>query len=155
MRELMRIMKERLENGEDLVLVSVVASHGATPRGAGARMLIGRTGRIYGTIGGGAVEYRSEQMAAKALEERASLEHDFTLTKDDIEKLGMICGGDVSVQFSFIAGGDSDTIQVAKDVETAFQKAQDLWLVTDISLGGKLSAAHPGDADLGKIGRAC
>lgn len=150
MRELMRIMKDKLENGEDLVLVSVVASHGATPRGAGARMLIGRTGRIYGTIGGGAVEYRSEQMAAKALEERASLEHDFTLTKDDIEKLGMICGGDVSVQFSFIAGGDSDTIQVAKDVETAFQEAQDLWLVTDISLGGKLSAAHPGDSDLGK-----
>ena len=68
MREMFRIIKERLSAGEDLVLVTVVASSGSTPRGAGARMIVGREGRICGTIGGGAVEYRSQQIAAAVLE---------------------------------------------------------------------------------------
>ena len=67
MRNMLKTMKSRLEGGEALVLVTVIASSGATPRGAGARMLIGSQGHICGTIGGGAVEYRSEQIAAKVL----------------------------------------------------------------------------------------
>ena len=67
MRKLLKLMGERLSAGEDLVLVTVVASSGATPRGAGARMLVGRDGRLYGTIGGGAVEYRSEHIAQDVL----------------------------------------------------------------------------------------
>ena len=93
MRNMLKIMKQELAAGKDLVLVTVIASSGATPRGAGARMLVGSQGRICGTIGGGAVEYRSEQIAARVLEEKTSLGHDFTLTKDDVQNLGMICGG--------------------------------------------------------------
>ena len=79
MRNMLKTIKEKLTAGEDLVLVTVIASSGATPRGAGARMLIGKEGRICGTIGGGAVEYRSQQIAAKVLEEKTSVGHDFTL----------------------------------------------------------------------------
>ena len=50
-----RLISEKLSAGEDLVLVTVIASSGATPRGAGARMLVGKEGRLCGTIGGGAV----------------------------------------------------------------------------------------------------
>ena len=91
-----------MEQGQALVLVTVIASSGATPRGAGARMLIGREGRICGTIGGGAVEYRSRQIAAKVLEDKTSLGHSFTLTKDDVQKLGMICGGACDVFFHYL-----------------------------------------------------
>ena len=56
MKKLLKTMGEKLSSGEDLMLVTVIASSGATPRGAGARMLVGRDGRICGTIGGGAVE---------------------------------------------------------------------------------------------------
>ena len=99
MRNMLKTMKSRLEGGEALVLVTVIASSGATPRGAGARMLIGREGRICGTIGGGAVEYRSEQIAAQVLETKTSLGHDFTLTRDDVQNLGMSCGGACDVFF--------------------------------------------------------
>ena len=68
MRQMLQMMKTRLLAGEDLVMVTVTASSGATPRGAGARMLVGREGRICGTIGGGAVEYRSEKIAKTVLE---------------------------------------------------------------------------------------
>ena len=58
MREMLKTIAKHLTQGEELVLVTVIASSGATPRGAGARMLVGENGRICGTIGGGAVEFR-------------------------------------------------------------------------------------------------
>ena len=102
MRNMLKTMHTLLSSGNDLVLVTVIASSGATPRGAGARMLIGKSGRICGTIGGGAVEYRSEQIAAQVLKEKTSLGHAFTLNKDDVQNLGMICGGACDVFFHYI-----------------------------------------------------
>ena len=70
MRNMLKTIHKQLSAGEDLVLVTVIASSGATPRGAGARMLIGKEGRICGTIGGGAVESTAIQIAATVLEEK-------------------------------------------------------------------------------------
>lgn len=55
--------KTTISGGNDLVLVSIIASSGSTPRGAGSHMLIGQDGRVAGTIGGGSVEYRAGLMA--------------------------------------------------------------------------------------------
>jgi len=132
MRKMLKTIKSRLSAGEDLVLVTVIASSGATPRGAGARMLIAGEGRLRGTIGGGAVEYRSEQIAAKVLEEKSSLGHDFTLTKDDVQNLGMICGGACNVFFHYIPAGDAHTITLCEKAEEQFRKGGDLWLLTDV-----------------------
>ena len=146
MKKLLKIMGEKLRSGEDLMLVTVVASSGATPRGAGARMLVGREGRIYGTIGGGAVEYRSEHIAAEQLAKRASLEHDFTLTKDDVQNLGMICGGDVKVFFHYIPAGDANAAAVSDEAAGRFERGESFWLVTDLKDGGRLSAADKSSA---------
>ena len=148
MRNMFRTIKARLQAGEDLVLVTVIASSGATPRGAGARMIVGREGRICGTIGGGAVEYRSEQIAARVLEEKTSFGHDFTLTKDDVQNLGMICGGAVNVFFHYIPAGDASLIALAEEAEGRFAAGEDLWLVYDIAAGGALSLADQTDAAL-------
>lgn len=145
MREMLKMMKERLTQGEDLVLVTVIAASGATPRGAGARMLVGRDGRIRGTIGGGAVEYRSEKIAATVLEEKASKEHDFTLTKEDVQNLGMICGGAVNVYFHFLPAGDTKAIALCEAAEQGFAEGRDLWLISDIAAGGTLSLAEKDD----------
>ena len=132
MRNMLKTMKTMLSGGEDLVLVTVIASSGATPRGAGARMLVGKQGRISGTIGGGAVEYRSQQIAARVLAERCSLGHDFTLTKDDVQNLGMICGGACNVFFHFIPAGDPHTLALCEKAEAEFRAGSDLWLQTDV-----------------------
>ena len=55
------------------MLASIVASSGSTPRGAGSRMLVGKKGRVAGTIGGGSVEYRAELMALDILEKKKAL----------------------------------------------------------------------------------
>ena len=148
MRNMLKTIKARLAAGEDLVLVTVVASSGATPRGAGARMLICQEGRICGTIGGGAVEYRSEQIAKTVLENKSSYGHDFTLTKDDVQNLGMICGGACNVFFHYIPAGDAATIALAEAAEVRFAKGDDLWLISDIAAGGTLSLTDKANSEL-------
>ena len=138
MRNMLKTIYNRLSAGEDLVLVTVIASSGATPRGAGARMLIGRQGRICGTIGGGAVEYRSEQIAAAVLEEKTSLGHDFTLTADDVQNLGMICGGACNVFFHYLPAGDAHTIELCRKAEEVFRSGSALWLLTDVGEKGRM-----------------
>ena len=144
-----RLISEKLSEGEDLVLVTVVASSGATPRGAGARMLVGREGRLSGTIGGGAVEFRSQQMAAKVLEDKKSFEHGFNLTKDDVQKLGMICGGAVSVFFGYLPAGDEKTLEIARRAEACFAAGQDLWLISDLADSGRIGLYTREDGYIG------
>ena len=143
MRNMLKTIHKQLSAGEDLVLVTVIASSGATPRGAGARMLVGKEGRICGTIGGGAVEYRSEQIAARVLEEKTSLGHDFTLTKDDVQNLGMICGGACNVFFHYIPALDSHTLLLCEKAEAEFAKGSDLWLLTDVGPADRMGLYTP------------
>lgn len=139
MRAMLNTMLRRLAAGEALVLVTITASSGATPRGTGARMLVGKDGRICGTIGGGAVEYRSEQMALQVLEEKTSMQKAFSLTREDVQELGMICGGAVNVFFHYIPAGDEAAISLAKEAERFFSLGETMWLLSDFENGGALS----------------
>lgn len=117
MQTLFQQMNQRLAQGESLVLVSVEASSGSTPRGEGAMMLVSAQGRIAGTIGGGAVEYRGEQLAREALAAGRSRVERFQLRPNEVQDLGMICGGDVEVSFRYLAGGDEAAIAWAREEE--------------------------------------
>ena len=138
MKSMFQTIARYLREGSDLVLVTVVASSGSTPRGAGSRMLISESGRICGTIGGGAVEYRSEQLAQEVLRSRESREQSFLLSKNDVQDLGMICGGDAQVFFHFLAGGDPAVLALAETAERRFAEGHDLWLISELSAGGCL-----------------
>ena len=134
----MKKMFQYLIDGREMVLVTVVASSGAAPRGAGARMIVTEEGRIWGTIGGGAVEYRSEQMAKQVLKDKNSYGHDFSLTKDDVQNLGMICGGAVQVFFHYIPGKDQRLMELAREGLSLYEQGKDLWLLSDMTRGGAL-----------------
>ena len=136
---MLELMARRLCAGDALVLVTVTASSGATPRGTGARMLVGTEGRICGTIGGGAVEYRCEQMALQVLEHKVSARQDFSLTRDDVQNLGMICGGEVNVFFHYIPEGDGETLSLAWEALRLMEAGEALWLISNISDAGALS----------------
>lgn len=139
MKQMLGMMENRLEKGEALVLVTVTASSGATPRGAGARMLVSKDGRLCGTIGGGAVEYRSEQIALQVLAKQVSGQQDFSLTRNDVQNLGMICGGDVNVFFHYIPDGDPQTLELVRKALELFETGEAFWLLSDITNGGTLS----------------
>jgi xanthine dehydrogenase accessory factor len=131
MKKLFERIYESVKNGEDVVMVSVIGESGSTPRGAGARMAVGRNGRLEGTIGGGAVEYRSTSMAAEALEQKRSYIQGFRLRPNDIADLGMICGGDLDVYFQYIEGTEENA-SMLEEILLQLEKDEDSWLVTEI-----------------------
>ncbi len=151
MRELLKTMRARLIAGEDLVMATVTAASGAVPRGAGARMLVGREGRICGTIGGGAVEHKAVLIAQDALEKKSSCKESFNLNRDDVQKLGMICGGACTVFFHYVSAQDTAAITLAEEAEAYFEKGHDLWLISDIAEGGAMQLADRSNEELAEL----
>ena len=138
----MKSLFKYLCEGKEMVLVTVVAASGATPRGAGAKMLVTKEGRIWGTIGGGAVEYRALQMADQVLKEKSASVHQFKLNKDDIQNLGMVCGGEVQVFFQYIPENDKQILKLAELALDLYEKNEELWLLSDMNHGGRLYLYH-------------
>jgi xanthine dehydrogenase accessory factor len=133
MEKLMSSVLQWLTKGENVVLATIIANSGSTPRGAGARMAIIRDGSFTGTIGGGSLEYRVQQMALEALERGESQSKSFCLCLNDKEDLGMICGGDVTVYIQHISAYDEKSRKLFKFGMELFSQNIDSWIVTDIT----------------------
>lgn len=122
----------QMEKGADTVLVTIVSEDGSTPRGTGSQILVGGHGQLIGTIGGGAVEKRAEELALKLLA-GDSLKHGclhaFQLRKNADEDIGMVCGGDVTVLFQQIAGDDAAWKEVAGKLLEQIAARKRGWLV--------------------------
>ena len=94
------------------VLVSVDSIVGSTPREPGARMIVTASG-LYGTIGGGNLEYQATRIARNQLERG---------TDDGLQRfplgagLGQCCGGLVNLMFERLSA-DSDWEALAQDEE--------------------------------------
>lgn len=133
MKRLFEEMKRILEQGDELVLVTVIAGSGSTPRGAGARMIVRKDGTTMGTIGGGAVEYQSGRMALDVLKSKTSYSKGFKLTKDQVAGLGMICGGNVVVYYQYVDPGNQRFLSICDEIIRAFDRDEDSWIITDIT----------------------
>ncbi len=123
-----KISKE-LDANRDVMLVTIVSKSGSSPRGAGAQMLVGEQGRILGTIGGGAVELRSEEMAREFLKDKQSGDHEFLLRQNSGEDIGMVCGGDVSVLFQFIDSTKPEWKELTSRLLSLLSSHQPGWLI--------------------------
>lgn len=92
-RSIAKKLNELVEQEQEGALVLVITSTGSAPGKVGAKMLVLPDGHIHGTIGGGVVEARVIADALDAIEDRRG-----PRTFDyDLEKLGMTCGGGISV----------------------------------------------------------
>jgi len=94
------------------VLVSVDSIIGSTPREPGAKMIVTATG-LYGTIGGGNLEYQATRIARNQLARGA---------EDGLQRfplgagLGQCCGGLVNLMFEKL-GDNSDWDELMRDAE--------------------------------------
>lgn len=137
MKRLFQELLGEMEQGRDAVLVTIIASSGSTPRGAGSRMLVKADGTVRGTIGGGAVEYRAALAAQEALKEKSSCIKEFSLTRSQVADIGMVCGGDVTVYFQYLSRSDEGFYRLCDDVLTALNRDEDSWLMLDITEEGR------------------
>ena len=84
-----------------LVMATVIEKNGSSPGKRGARMLVNEKGDIYGTVGGGTVEYTVIQEAENFLRENTGEDlfeiREYNLSNEGAASLGMICGGHIKV----------------------------------------------------------
>lgn len=84
------------EQGEPVVLATIVRERGSVPRHAGSKMLVYRDGSIIGTIGGGEMEARVIEEAAAALVEGQPRILPYRLVDPSKGDPG-VCGGEVEL----------------------------------------------------------
>ncbi len=124
------LLKE-LENGHDVMSVTIIESLGSAPRGAGARMLTGKEGRICGTVGGGPIEYEAEQEAGRLLVTKSSARRQYDLSSQ-ASPVGMICGGSVKAAFHYISADREDIKSLCRSALALFKAPGSLWLVLEL-----------------------
>lgn len=135
MREFVREILHALEAGQPVELVSVVRASGSTPRGAGAMMAVFSDGRAAGTVGGGSAEFEAQRYAVELLKTGGEDLRRFRFVQGEAASLGMVCGGDVEVQFQYLSPKNEAAISILREIREACAHSADLWLMRRIQDG--------------------
>jgi len=83
--------------GSSLALATVIETQGSTPRKHGSSALFDSSGLLAGTIGGGILEGKVQQLAQKLIKTKESGIFHFNLDYDISFRQDAICGGEVTV----------------------------------------------------------
>ncbi len=105
MKEVFDEIDRALGEERALVLATVAASRGSTPRKAGAKMAVRPDGSICGTIGGGCGEAEVWQAAMETMRDGRPRLVTVDLT-EDVEGDDKICGGLMDVFVERVLSGD-------------------------------------------------
>lgn len=132
MKELTKRLITALENGEQAVLCTILASSGSSPRGAGARMAVFADGSTVGTVGGGKVELLAAQEALEVLRGAKTRVRAFCLAPEQVASIGMICGGNVTIYYQLLTAQELPKLQKMLD---ALHTDANSWLYLKIADG--------------------
>ncbi len=133
MRTWLRALRRMIAKGQPAVLVSVANAKGSTPRDAGTKMIVTTAGLI-GTVGGGHLEFRAQEVAREMLRIPGSatpLLQEFQLGPS----LGQCCGGHTTLLFERIATADLEWIDA---LEARLRDPGHATIVTRLDTGDKL-----------------
>jgi xanthine dehydrogenase accessory factor len=131
MKELFRAMEGAFRKGEDLILAAVIADSGSVPRPSGALMLADRAGRLWGSTGGGIAEHLGLREGEALLREGRSGCRDYILHPNEAAELGAKCGGEITVCFQYLDGGDGDLRNLAEAGLRCAASGETAWLVME------------------------
>lgn len=160
MKTLLPALETELAAGRSAALATVVQSTGSVPRGAGACMLMTQSGNTLGTVGGGVLEHRAETVLRALLDEAhlpdtavhpirqgdgmpprclftdsqaLSRLESYALTQNEIQSLGMVCGGHVALLYQVMPPSLLPFIQ---SVNARMQAGtENLWLLRRVQAG--------------------
>ena len=102
-------------------------------------MAVFQNGQALGTIGGGAVERIAAQQAMDLFRTGASYCQAFCLAPNQVNDIGMICGGSVTVYFRFFDHENARDLELVKTILELLASGQDAWLVSRME-DGKITA---------------
>lgn len=125
-----------LTSQKELALATVIARSGSAPRGAGARMLVAETGRIWGTVGGGLVERQTELLCLEAIAAKRGFVRDFNLDTDVSGSIGMVCGGNVTIMVQYLSCENESLLGLSVQAQKLLETSEDGWLISCLDEAG-------------------
>lgn len=114
---------DKLQDNQKVYTLSVIENFGSSPGRKGFKMLVAQDGFIYGSVGGGVMEFSLVKQAQQLLKQ----ENSPTFIKKQIHKgnikdgSGMICSGEQTVAFHYL---NSNHISVIKNIIYCLQKGE-------------------------------
>lgn len=132
MQKVLEAIRNELAKGKDCLLATIIASSGSTPRSSGAYMVIGDAGRIYGTIGGGSLEYNAILQGQQQIAKQENFLYEYTLTMEGSAELGMICGGQCTILYQYLCQEDLPLIDKWLAIS---QSKEPYWLLLPVAEG--------------------
>lgn len=107
-------INEKIRQNIDVYLITVAETIGSSPGKVGFKMAVAADGSLYGSIGGGIMEYQLVELARKELKSKSGISfikrqvHSHDAEKD---KSGMICSGEQTQIFNFLSKANVDDVK--------------------------------------------
>lgn len=95
--DVLRVAADWHVAGEAVAIATVTSTWGSSPRPAGSRMAVTRSGRMAGSVSGGCIEGAVAEAARRSIETGAPQLLDFGVTDERAWEVGLACGGKISV----------------------------------------------------------
>ncbi len=143
-----------LRGNESFVAATIVEKSGSAPRSSGAKMLVRRSGEIFGTIGGGRLEAEAIRRALESLESGVSRIYPFNLTGKDAAESEMICGGEGEIFLDFVDAAKEANRAVFREIADCAGRRGKCWMVTELGPDGssRRCAVRPDRTLVGAFG---
>lgn len=111
MAEWIDVLRERVARDGRVVLVTVAHTSGSAPRAAGTTMVVAAVD-VFGTIGGGHLEFEALRMARNAVTD-TSAAGAWIVRFPLAARLGQCCGGVVTIAFKVVQRNDMTWLDAA------------------------------------------
>ena len=97
MKELLDDIRRWREEGEDVVVATVVGTRRSAPRPVGSSFAVARGGALCGSVSGGCVESAIAQEAEEVFETGKPKLLTYGISDDEGWNVGLPCGGEIDV----------------------------------------------------------
>jgi xanthine/CO dehydrogenase XdhC/CoxF family maturation factor len=96
-KEILSEVEHWLEEGEQVVVATVVATRRSAPRPVGSSLAVSASGAICGSVSGGCVESDVYEKAQQVFESGEPQLVSYGISDDQAWSVGLPCGGEIDV----------------------------------------------------------
>ncbi|WP_297285823.1 XdhC family protein [uncultured Brachyspira sp.] len=104
-----------LESNKEIMLINIAKSSGSSPRTSDAMMIAyfdeNNNKKTLSTIGGGVLEFKVLNDAFTLLQQKSNNKKNYSLTNEESGGVGMLCGGNVEIDFRYINKNNKEIIE--------------------------------------------
>jgi xanthine/CO dehydrogenase XdhC/CoxF family maturation factor len=97
MKEILSEVERWVEQGEDVIVATVVATRRSAPRPVGSSLAVSSSGAICGSVSGGCVESDVYETAQEVFETGEPQLVSYGISDDQAWSVGLPCGGEIDV----------------------------------------------------------